>query len=276
MAREPVLRARPPIFILSATPRSGTNFLWELLRRHPDCIPARSPLWEDYILKTSPHLFRFAQAAQRSWDPVWGSTEALRAELLRSLGDGVVSFLSTDPQRRVVTKSPTIANLDLFFRLFPDGHLLLLIRDGRDVAASGMKTFGWTLQEAAAYWAWGAADIARFVAEHPNDAVKVVQFEDVVADTERALLDVLSFLDLDAGSYDLAELDRIPVRGSSTYFGPGRTDVNWDVVARPAGFSPIGRWRSWSDGDIAMFERFAGRELQRWGYEIVADDREFG
>lgn len=256
----------PPIFILAALPRSGTNFLWELLRRHPDCVPARSPIWEDYLLKNASHLKRAADAIQRSWDPVWGSTDDLRPQLLTRLGDALIDFLSTDSRRRTVTKSPTIANLDLFFEVFPRAHLLLLVRDGRDVAASGMKTFGWTLEQSARSWSSGARRMARFVDEHPDAAVRVVRFEDIVLDTERTLMEVLSFLGLSRQAYDLDALEDVPVRGSSTYLGPGRSEINWEVLSKPSDFTPIGRWGSWSSDELALFEAVAGSQMERFGY----------
>ncbi len=244
--------------------------MWEVLRRHPDCVPGRSPIWEDYLLKNAHHLERFATEAQSSWDRVWGSTEHLRPQLLVALGEALTTFLSIDPQRRTVTKSPTIANLDLFFDVFPRAHLLLLIRDGRDVAASGMKTFGWSLEEAARGWALGAAEISRFADSRRDENVKVVRFEDLVLHTESSVSEILSFLDLDVASFDLEVLEEIPVRGSSAYLGPGRTEVNWDVLSRPDGFTPMGRWKSWSTSEIAAFEDIAGTELEHFGYGLAS------
>lgn len=263
----------PPIFILSGLPRSGTNFLWELVRRHPACTSARSPIWEDYLLKNAGLLRRFADEVHRSWDPVWGSTDHLRPELLAKLGDGVIEFLSRDPHRRAVTKSPTIANLDLFFDVFPRAHLLLLVRDGRDVAASGMKTFGWTLEQSARSWSATTKKILGFVDDHDDKAVRIVRFEDLVVDTEVELMDVLSFLELPSASYDVDVLDEIPVRGSSTYLGPGRNEINWEVLSRPNEFSPIGRWRSWPASDVDEFETIAAAELAELGYTTEPDAR---
>lgn len=48
-------------------------------------------------------------------DPVWGPTAGLRRELARNCGDTLIRFLTVDPERRLVTKSPSIENLELFF-----------------------------------------------------------------------------------------------------------------------------------------------------------------
>lgn len=261
-------RAGAPVFILAPQARTGTNYLWELLRRHPDVAPARSPVWEDYLLVHARKLAGFARLAQRSWDPTWGPTDHLEAELLRHLGDGLVSFLEGDSGRRVVTKSPTIANLDLFFDIFPDACLLLLVRDGRDVAASGMKTFGWTLEDAARSWAWGVDRVLEFVADHADDRVRPVWFEDLVERTQPELVDLLDWLDLDAASYDFSDLSRIPVRGSSSYLGDGERNVNWRPLPPRSDFRPLERFRHWSRRDVDVFEDIAGPQLERLGYRL--------
>ncbi len=154
--------ANQPIFILAPLPRSGTNYLWDLLRLHKDCAAGRSPIWEDYLLKNASFLLQFVDAAQRSWDPSWGPTEHLRADVKQALGESLIDFLTVDSTRRLVTKSPTLDNLEHFYDFFPDAHLVLLVRDGRDVVDSGITTFGWDLAEAAQVWAAGVDRVTAF------------------------------------------------------------------------------------------------------------------
>ena len=126
-----------PIFIHGVLPRSGTNFLWDLLLLHPDCARAQEPVKEDLFLDRSDHLVRFVDAVRARWDPRWGTFAAeLPDRLYRSIGDGLVSFLWTDRQRRLVTKSPSVVHLELFFAFFPCARLLILVRDGRSVVQS--------------------------------------------------------------------------------------------------------------------------------------------
>lgn len=264
--REAPETPQAPIFILAPQARTGTNYLWELLRRHPSCAPGRPPIWEDYFLIHAPRLVRFAGEAQASWDPSWGPTRHLRADLLRHLGDGIVSFLTSNPDRRLVTKSPTIANLDVFFDLFPAADLLLLVRDGRDVAASGMKTFGWTLEDAARSWAWGVDTVLDFVAAHRDERVRIVRFEHLVDEPQEALSDLLAWLGLDPAAYDFEALADVPVRGSSSYRGEGADGVHWRPLPRRPEFRPVGRWASWTEADLAAFDRIAGPHLDRLDY----------
>ena len=43
-----------PIFILGIMPRSGTNFLHQLITLHPACVS--SPVWEDFLIYPAPLL----------------------------------------------------------------------------------------------------------------------------------------------------------------------------------------------------------------------------
>lgn len=63
-------RCSDPIFIHGILPRSGTNFLWDLLRLHPDCAPARVPVDEDWFLAHSDHLVHFVDDVGAAWDPM--------------------------------------------------------------------------------------------------------------------------------------------------------------------------------------------------------------
>lgn len=262
-------RAKPPIFILSPLPRCGTNFLWDVLRQHPHCSHGRPPIWEDYLLKNSDDLLAFVDAAQASWDPVWGPTDHLRAPLLHQLGDALIRFMTIDDTRRLLTKSPSIQNLEHFFDLFPDAYLLLLVRDGRDVTHSGMATFGWTLDGAARWWAKEIDAIAAFTerSDLAGRHYEVVRYEDLVEDWPDEIERVLKVLDLPVELFDAERAARLPVRGSSTHRGHDEDDVHWDPVPRTEDFRAVGRWRSWDRSDLDAFHEIAGPQLERMGYE---------
>lgn len=256
-----------PIFILSPVPRCGTNFLWDLLRLHPHVAPGRPPIWEDYLLKNAGPLLDFADVAQSSWDVAWGPTDHLQPELLRHLGDALIRFMTTDGRRRMVTKSPTVANLDRFFDLFPDAYLLLLVRDGRDVAHSGMGTFGWTLEDAARWWAKEVKAIDSFArrADVPSGRYRIVRFEDLVEDRPAELERVLKVVDLPVESLDIDAATALPIRGSSVHRDEGG-QVHWGPVPPTRDFHPVGRWRGWDAAARRTFNDIAGDQLELFGY----------
>ena len=257
-----------PIFIQGILPRSGTNFLWDLLLLHPDCARSREPVNEDLFLDHSDHLVRFVEAVRAAWHPAWGTYAAdLPDRLYEGIGEGLVSFLWTDRERRLVTKSPSVAHLERFFRFFPWARLLILVRDGRSVVQSAMDTFGWDFDRASRAWSEAARAIHRFQqAESARaDRWRIVRYEDLLDDPEGQLRTVFEFLGLDASRYDFQAAHTLPVRGSSA-FGRQRGNVHWETVAKDASFAPKERWRSWSDAQSERFDWLAGEQLVAFGY----------
>jgi Sulfotransferase family len=263
-----------PIFILGVMPRSGTNYLWDLICSHPDCAPAREPIHEDLFLQHAHLLQAYVGAVQRAWDPAWGAfADDLTAELSASMGDGLISFLWVERSRRLVTKSPSVRNLALFFGLFPRARLLILIRDGRSAVQSAMATFSWDFDTAAHRWAEGAEEIRQFDRVHRDSGLsyRIVRYEDLVDDVEPVMAELLDFLDLDRDRFDFAAAGGLPVRGSSAFFGPGRAAVNWEPVEKDAAFTPKERWREWDLSLLRRFEWIAGEQLRHFGYQGSPD-----
>ncbi|HYZ12796.1 MAG TPA: sulfotransferase [Actinomycetota bacterium] len=258
-----------PIFILGIMPRSGTNFLLDLLRLHPRCAPAREPVKEDFFVEQSDHLLAYAQDVRQRWDPMWGSfDDELMRRLYASLGDGLLSFLWVDRDRRLVAKTPSVRNIDRFFTFFPRARLLVLVRDGRSVVQSCMSTLGWDFDRAAKGWAAAADEIRRFQLIRPSSRERflVVRYEDLLDDLKGSLSDILRFVELDVEEFDFDAAASVPVRGSSEYFGSGRTSVHWEPVPKGPEFDPKERWRSWSPDQHERFEWIAGRQSRYLGY----------
>lgn len=259
-----------PIFIHGILPRSGTNFLWDLLLLHPDCAPAVEPVREDLFLDHSDHLVSFAESVRGAWDPAWGEFgEELLRRLYAAIGDGLLSFLSADRARRLVSKSPTVSRLARFFRFFPSARLLVLVRDGRSVTQSCMDTFGWEFERAARAWADAADEILRFQHVHAQraDRWRLVHYEDLVDHVDEELPKILEFVGLDRARFDMDAARNLPVRGSSTFFGRGQSSVHWEPVTRDPSFSPNRRWESWPPERLERFEWIAGDQLRAFGYE---------
>jgi Sulfotransferase family len=257
-----------PIFIQGILPRSGTNFLWDLLLLHPDCSRARDPVNEDLFLEHSDHLVAFADSVRAAWDPNWGSFATdIGQHLYAGLGAGLISFLRTDSNRRLVTKSPSVRHLDRFFAFFAESRLLILVRDGRSVVQSIIDTFGWDFDRACRSWSEAAQTIRRFQLAETARARRwqLVRYEDLVDDPERELRSIFEFVGLDAKRYDFDAARHLPVRGSSS-FGRANGKVHWAVVAKDASFAPKERWRSWSPTQLARFDWLAGQELLELGY----------
>ena len=264
----PDIHRANPIFVHGILPRSGTNYLWDLLLLHPDCGQAREPVNEDLFLDHSDPLVQFVGQVRASWNPIWGQFPADIAEhLCAGVGEGLLSFLWTDRERRLLTKSPSVRHLDRFFTFFPSARLVILVRDGRSVAQSAMDTFGWSFDRACREWSAAAQTIRRFQQDQSDrvERWRLVRYEDLVDDPEGQLRSLFAFLDLDSERYDFDAARTLPVRGSSA-FGRKDGNVHWNSVAKDASFAPKERWRSWPAHRQERFQWLAGEWLVYFGY----------
>ncbi|MGH8875642.1 MAG: sulfotransferase, partial [Acidimicrobiia bacterium] len=154
------------VFLLGVAPRSGTNFLEQLLALHPDCSPG-VPLREDHVLHHSELLDAYVERLSDRWSrqPHWGVHAGL-AEALRShLGAGLSQFLRAQIEppglvdevpevmsdvhrlvkpssRYLIAKTPRVSNLRNWLRYFPAAPAVILVRDGRSVAESTVRSWG--------------------------------------------------------------------------------------------------------------------------------------
>jgi protein-tyrosine sulfotransferase len=261
---------RRPVFIVGLTPRTGTNYLWDLVCVHPACAPGREPIREDFFLEHAHLLATFVRDVSSKWDPAWGIvSEETLAELHARIGTALLDFLSTAEDRRLVTKNPSVVGIDRVFAFFPTAQLIVLVRDGRAVVESCVRTFGWDVDLAARRWAAAASIAMRFLDGRATDdpAVRLVRYEDLVADPRSQMTKLLSFLDLDVAEYDFSAAERLPVRGSSVFLG-GQAEVHWDPVERTADFDPLRRWADWSAEQHRRFAWLAGRQQVALGYPL--------
>ncbi|QDG51712.1 sulfotransferase [Persicimonas caeni] len=257
-----------PIFILGITPRSGTAFLGRLLSQHPSCT-SNHGIPEPYFVYGADHLVSFVELLSELWGR--HASDEKRADLLRSLGDGLVQFLQRRcgaPDKRVIVKTPTVHNVELFFELFPDAQLVILVRDGRAVTESSVKSFQIRYEKAIRRWRRAADTILEFVEEsdvNDNQWI-VVRYEDLVGDLERECHRIFDFLDLDPQVYDFEAAQRSPVMGSSEARG-GADQVHWKPVEKSADFDPLQRFAHWSPHRHRRFNWIAGKQLEAFGYE---------
>ena len=292
-----------PIFILGIMQRSGTNWVRDLLLCHPDCYGARIP--EDFLLANSHLLIRFGSSLYKSWPETWRADQRVGPQdrLHRVLGDALLEFIGQEPNqepdgtspggqpssagRRLVTKTPVVANLENFFTFFPTSQAIILVRDGRAVVESMVQGFGWGYEAATRRWDRAAREILSFLAAGgpgPQRAL-VVKYEDLYSAPEAELRRMLAFLNLDPARYAFGKALALPVRGSSVF---GRESDHQQTAgllevarvrpdpesgqqwpARTAEFSPLDRAAHWDGWRQARFNRIAGESLEALGYKKV-------
>jgi hypothetical protein len=200
----------------------------------------------------------------------------VRQNLLLHVGEGCASFLaslarpgSAGPRRYVVTKTPSIKGLHLL-PLFPRTRGIVLVRDGRALVESGMRSFGWAFEAATGRWARAAEAIR--AAQDGGVPFLLVRYEDLVSDLRAELTRVFDYLGLEAGVYDFVAAENLPVKGSSALRAEsGRVD--WRPVEKTPDFQPLQRAAGWSAARRSRFEWLAGRQSAYFGYEGVSPRR---
>jgi protein-tyrosine sulfotransferase len=273
------LRARgdipDPILIFGVMPRSGTNFVRDVLALHPDVCADPGRLYEFPLLHAArgaaAFMDEFIAFFPRNAEVLgpWDGLALMAGAWLRALQD------EAGP-RRILLKSPHVQNLSLLTAIFPGARAILCLRDGRDVVDSALRTFGGpaltrkTFSQLALEWRLGAETILAFRdgGPHHHPDVMIVAYEDLVARQDATLARVLAHAGLDASRYDSRALAALPVRGSSR--STRQADARWQPETRGRDFRPVGRWSGWSARRKARFDRIAGDVLERAGYARAA------
>lgn len=262
------------VFVHSLMPRSGTNYLANLLAIHPDC--ALGAIDEDGLLGRSHNLVRFANQLVRIWKGN-GDYEPLApfdpaGRLLRHFGRAMRSFLvdmqdAMDKPRPavIVTKTPSTRNIETFSALFPDDRTIVLIRDGKAVVESLDRSFGYGFEQATRDWAAAARHFIAASPGLPQDRVLVVRYEELVLDTGAITDRLLGFIGLDPALYDHARASALPVIGSSD-LTRGGGQVDWLPREKGSDFNPLSRYEHWSKRKHSRFEWLAGREMRQLHY----------
>jgi protein-tyrosine sulfotransferase len=279
-----------PVFIHGITERSGTNFLFHLLCLHPGC-DAGGPIWENYLLNDSDLFGRYVDSIYREWNAEWRVGERIGPPdlLLNYLGNALIAFLNQQKgdrvgsddlryqgnrlklsPKRLVTKTPNVSNLGYFFKLFPEARLLILIRDGRAVVESSIKSFGGFYETAMRRWADAARVISRFDREFRRTHYRylVVKYEDIYLNREAELRKIFAFLELNAEAYDFDAAKSLPVIGTSELRQHGQQKIHWKQIAKTSEFNPLGRWSHWGRARNERFNWIAGNSLSEFGYSF--------
>lgn len=263
-------RTATPIFLLGILERSGTNYLYNLIRAHPD-VGVRRPIWEDKLLRQVQFLQRYAETVAATWDPQWNVPPEEQNKLLRALGHGIEHFVTDGAETsHVVVKTPSVENLPMFFELFPQAPLIVLTRDGRSVTESGVRSFGWSYPLTMKQWADAAGTILAVdpVFRTSGRRYRLVRYERVLASTRSELTQIFATCGLNSDDYDFDAAERAPVRGSSTVRPEPGGPVDWSYVERPTDFDPADRFANWDDALRYLYAELAGEAHRLLGYPL--------
>lgn len=276
--------ATNPIMIVGA-PRSGTTLLRYMVSSHPEIfIPPES----NFI----PHLFSASAGREMSREEAIEALETIRgykvffrdwkAELPDPAGfvDGlenlrpetILGGLYAEYSRqhgasRWGDKSPIYtSHVDDLSRIVPDAQFIHIIRDGRDVTLSMLKSyqgprfFYMDLCYAARSWRRRVEDARRDGSALGVKRYHEIRYEELIADPGSVLGEVCDFLGVDF-SDEMLHPEKV---ASTMYHSKG---IHGSTRSAPSAQNAQ-KWRhQMSASDLAIFNRLAGDLLADLGYD---------
>lgn len=258
--------APPSIMLFGVMPRAGTVHVGELLSLHPDVGAHPNQLWELPFLENTDTLLEFQEGFFNGYHQ---NTERMGdSDFLAIFGASFVRYLYSfvASNQTVLVKETSMKSFERFPRVFPDESLLLLMRDGRDLVSSSVRTWPtMDFAELCQRWSDSTHVMLDFVEAHSRPDYWLVKFEEILDAPDAFVREACRRYGLAAERYPFEEQDNIEVIGSSTMSVKGQVD--WDKhVAAPKGFKPTGHWRKWSEAQKRTFKKIAGAALVRAGY----------
>lgn len=171
-------------------------------------------------------------------------------------------------KHRWVEKTPQhIRHLSKIMTWIPGAQILLIIRDGRDVAASMKNRYG-NVDIGIREWV-ESNQLGEKFWDKPN--VHVIKYEELVLDFENVLNDAMDFL---GESYEdaMSEYHATPKRWYSgkiqkpcTFAGDSHEQYrNWQIN-QPL-FNGAGRWKALTEAELSRVYEIGGNLLVKYGY----------
>ncbi|HEU0195053.1 MAG TPA: sulfotransferase [Gaiellales bacterium] len=272
----------PPLFIV-ACDRSGTTMLRLILDRGPDlAIPTESMILVDFAnvrdrygsLTTDAGFNRLAQDVWRHPKVrEWGLSSGPpgrdglvgEAAYRHALEAPFAAYAGERGKARWGDKTPLyIHHLGEVRRVFPEARIVVLVRDGRDVALSLLDVpFGpGNVWGAARMWRAAVEAGERAAAAWP-ESVLTVRYEDLVGTPEPVVREVCAFAGISYSPAMLA-IEEAPA-GSVAAGQEGWFRRLSEGISRDS----VGRWRRQMPRDrVALFQAEAAAALARHGYPL--------
>ncbi|MEO1687903.1 MAG: sulfotransferase, partial [Pseudomonadota bacterium] len=258
----------PRLALLAApAPRSGSNFIEALAAAGGGLATAPLGLAEAAVLAEGGRLeaFRAGLAARHA------SAAGLEAEAW--LGFALAGFARAAAVRHgteaVLLKDPQARGLARAVCAAPEARLILVLRDGRRVVDSALRTWpkrglrrwlGRSLADHADEWARGTEALLDLADARPE--AMALRYEAAASDPVAASARLRAHLGLPRAPEAAVAAAAGRLLGSSRLAAQGGA-VDWRPRARPDGYDPAGREVDWPASWERTFERVAGDAARR-------------
>lgn len=260
----------PALIVQGIMPRSGTVYVGELLRRHPALYAYAHHLWEFPAVQLTPDVATLQQKFVLGYK---GNRDKLGdADFLPLFGAALIAYLyePVPDGQRVLAKMPSAQHLSHFFTMFPYEQLLVLVRDGRDLVHSTLRTWPrLNFIQVCLRWNRSAQMVLRaaerFSGTRSTD-YWLARYEDALHDPDAFIRQTCRHFELDENEYPYEEIQKIRVIGSSKLEKSNEQSVSWQHLEKPQNFQPTQYWKQWSQLRKAVFKAIAGQSLMDLGY----------
>ena len=256
----------PAVMVHGIMPRSGTVYIGELLRRHPDLYAYPHQLWEVPALQLTGQLRRLQDHFLRGYKPNLGKLGD--DDFVAVFGASIMAYLHqpVPSEKRLLIKMPSVQYLNNFYSMFPFENLLILVRDGRDLVHSTLRTWKrLNFVQVCLRWNRSARIVLKtrkMLQDNGFEGYLLVRYEDALRDAQGFVTAACNSFGLDPSRYPFDSIDSIKVIGSSKL----EQNVTWQFIKRPKNFAPVGYWENWSALRKTIFKAIAGRSLVELGY----------
>ena len=284
-------------FVIFASPKSGTEWVQELLRAHPEVMCAESRVFGDYVDPdhvsgmniTLESYVSILSNYHRAPDDASDYFRGLLFDLIDAIAGRSLDVSGKTIYGEKITPLPGTAsrNVDRLAEYDTGLKFVHLARDGRDVIVSGLAhqaiihgragtPRGRTLRQAVADQRvphdmlefftdlWIEATAAAIDARGRFEHQLVLRYEDLLDDTVGSTRRLLEFIDVDPRHADRCADAATFERMSG---GRRRGEEDRSSVARKG---VAGDWRHWlTDDQAAWFDHRAGDLMERMGYGRV-------
>jgi hypothetical protein len=269
---ESVLHA--PVFIVGH-PRSGTSLLAAMLGRNPEVLALpETHFFNEVRYALAPHYSKGPDAvasrlqATRMRHLPLGQV-AVRNALAgaemspKGVFDAIlIAMLMQSGRHRIVEKTPVhIRHIDDILAMWPDAHVIWIVRDGR-AAISSLRKLDWASKDLSTLARQWTRNMRFAISAHDSYPAQVtrVEYEDLISCPEDVLLHVCRRIEL---RYDRVMLDHNqPTQTVSSFEDEWKANVGSPMIA-----SRASAWREELRPDeIIEIEAIIGPLLVNLGY----------
>jgi len=259
------------LYFVAGCPRSATSAFSWALAEHEKLMTSAESNFLFYFLKndktntrkSSSVLYTAYETATQVEDGWFNKHNVSQEKLLEYIGKGLKDmYCSTCETDIFIEQSPeNILIVDKLMIMFPDTKIIHMIRDGREVVSSMLKSgfsSPWSKDFKLACETWNhyVKKGYEFSQKYPNNILNVYQ-KDLVHDTENAVRKVFEFLELDFEENTVKYLQT--KRVNSSY---GNDEKNNFKTAKDPSLLKKPQWESWSDKEKNQFDKIAGETMK--------------